>query len=148
MIENLSPSSIGARIDSSATMGPFQLVNHLHVPIAVTYYAIALMYRMWKPLPRNFLHTPPKNWLSVFVILFLIISYILEAIFFLLGVSNEREWWAPKHDLVHVMESILTWGCPRLTSHDVNKSSRHPFLGLCTVSCFFEVIHAVLEVLP
>jgi hypothetical protein len=125
--------------EGSSAFTALYLLDYVHAPVVALFFTGALVYgacalQTGKPVPRS----SKKLQLALVLIFLQVLSYVASAVFYLrLALFDERS--APQHNIIHVLGSLLVWGCIGLALFTTNAPLWNAYFGSFALDFVFEV---------
>ena len=132
--------------NGEAALTALSVLDYTHAPAVGLYFLGALTFdtctlQTAKPDAQGV----KRRRFALSLILVIVVSYVAQAILYLSRVLAERDWSAPQHSVIHVLGSILVWGCVDLVLLSTKAPLWHPYFGCFIIGFVFETTICVLS---
>ena len=132
--------------NGEAALTALSVLDYIHAPAVGLYFLGALTFDICTlQTEKPDVQGVKKRRFALSLILVIVVSYVAQAILYLSRVLAERNWSAPQHSVIHILGSILVWGCVDLALLSTKAPLWHPYFGCFIMGFVFETAICVLS---
>ncbi|KAF2201929.1 ATP-binding cassette-type vacuolar membrane transporter-like protein Hmt1 [Delitschia confertaspora ATCC 74209] len=137
-------SQLGALRSEAATLAAISILNYMHAPAMGFSYIAALTFAFCTLQKSKPLDSKRKR-VTVSLLSVLVLSYVAQALYYLVRVFADDSWTAPQHTVIHVLSSILVLGFIDISLYKADSLVWHPYFGTFLFNFFFETTLCALN---